>query len=264
MQTADITTKEEKLGFIPGPYTCSPDPDGLAHASLKYLYTDLTDIRRYYIRLGFHLDEFIRNSYYICFGYLSLEDFCDANLGLDKSAVSRCINVYREFNASLHTSFENGVKIKGSAMELAPEWEAYSYSQLCEMLSLSPGQRKSISPDMSIKQIRKYKKVLKRCEGVGAGSGTASVATSQPEEKKLFNYEKFIKLNGRACENYIKGLDKTEDAIPYFFDCNGKQLYGNVWADFLGRYDNKYIFRLRGTYPHDISANPGGSEKGKE
>lgn len=261
MQTADITTKEKELKFIPGPYTCIPDPDGLAHASLKYLYTDLTDIRRYYIRLGFHLDEFSRNLYYLRFGYLTLEDFCNANLGLDKSAVSRCINVYREFNASLHTSFENGVKTKGSAMELAPEWESYSYSQLCEMLSLSPGQRKVISPDMSIKQIREYKKGLK--ERNSHGSGTASVATSQPEEKKLFDYEKFIKLKGRACENYIKGLDKTNDAIPYFFDCNGKQLYGNVWADFLGRDGDKYIFRLRGTYPQGIPANPGCPEKGE-
>lgn len=176
-----INTKEEELKIIygPGVYDCEFNHVSKEYAldSVKYILTDLNDIRKRYISLGFHLSEFRENDYYLCFGYLRFEEFCEANFGLDKSAVSRCINVYREFNASKSVSYENGVKKVGSAMDLSDEWKDYSYSQLCEMVSMNDEQRSQVKPDMTIKQIREIKKQ-------NVSRNVSPVATSQPGEQK--------------------------------------------------------------------------------
>lgn len=86
-------------------------------------------------------------------------DYCSVNFKLDKSQVSRYMNIVSEF----------GDKLIG----FKEEWKPFSYSQLSEMLSLTPEQRKEVKPDWTIKRIREYKKEL-------AGE---SVATSQPKEK---------------------------------------------------------------------------------
>ena len=64
----------------------------LARASVKYILTDMSDIRRSFIRLGFHLYEFERMHYYEDFGYTSIVEFAEKNLGLSKTQVS--IKIY--------------------------------------------------------------------------------------------------------------------------------------------------------------------------
>ena len=58
MKTASLMTKDSDIDVVLGDFTFDGDPRAEAYGSLKYLYTDLTDIRKYYIRLGFHLQEF--------------------------------------------------------------------------------------------------------------------------------------------------------------------------------------------------------------
>lgn len=223
MKTTNIATRESDIKVYFGKAT-DDSPRELAYTSVKYLYSDLTDIRRYYIRLGFHLEEFSRCEYYKDFGFSSLEDFCDINLGLDKGAVSRCINVYRTFNASVSPSYVNGIEIKGSSMELSNKWEEYSYSQLCEMLPLTPEQRKNVTPDMSVKQIREYKKSLKNNKNDDPFNYLkkiiGQVATSQPEE---FDYVKYNDLKGAARKNYINKF-KGDMISLHIYNSDGKEI----------------------------------------
>ena len=44
--------------------------------------------------------------------------------------------------------------------ELLPKWKEYSYSQLCEMISMSDEDRKKVTPSMTVKQIRELKNTL--------------------------------------------------------------------------------------------------------
>lgn len=120
----------------------------LAKGSLQYILSDISDIKKYYVRLGFHLEEFKRCEYYHDFGYCTFEEFCEANLSLDKSAIGRCISVWQNFS-------NNG------KMFLKEEYEVYNYSQLCEMVSLDEVSRKHILPSMSVREIRDYKRGLK-------------------------------------------------------------------------------------------------------
>lgn len=214
-----LSTKESDLNIKYGPLrygTLDSKPSELAFTSVKYILTDYNSIRENYIRLGFHLSQFKRFEYYHDFGYSSMEDFCAANLGLDKSSISRCINVYREFNASNISVYDRGIKSIGSHMDLADEWKEFSYSQLCEMVSMDDMQRKQVTPDMTIKQIRELKKG-------NVSQDVSQVATSQPEKEK-YCISKYCNLKGIVRQNYIKNL-AGERYILEIFDNNGKKVF---------------------------------------
>lgn len=241
MQTTDITCKESDLDVVLGDHTFGEDPREEALCSLKYLYSDLTDIRNYYIRLGFHLKEFRFCEYYKDFGFLTFEDFCDVNLGMDKGAVSRCINVYEQFNASNDIEYKAGIKTVGCSMYLSEKWKDYSYTQLCEMLPLSENERNNITPDMTVSQIRDYKKQLKQDR-----SAKDAVALTQPDEKEPFNFVKYLLNQGIVRQNLVKNCSAiSEDAVFYIFDENGKQLDGGSYCDLIYKDKDHFFFRLR-------------------
>ena len=132
---ADVTllTDEKNLAVVYGgdAIPCSYSEDDARH-SLKYILCDMADLKQSFIRLGFHLYEFSHFAYYRSFGYRSMAEFCEANLGLSRSSYCRLINVYREFSM---------VQDCTHTMYLDEKYQDYSYSQLCEMLGMSDEQR---------------------------------------------------------------------------------------------------------------------------
>lgn len=261
MKTANPLTENVDICVVMGDFVSGDAPRDEAYDSLKCLYTDLTVIREYYMRLGFHLSEFRACEYYKDFGYLTLEEFCDVNLGLDKGAVSRCINVYKQFNASNDVTYSAGLKKRGCAIDLSERWKDYSYTQLCEMLPLSESDRKKITPDMTVKQIREYKKNLRKSEKsmeetfnfldgiIEKGKGDP-VASTQPEkEKKPFDKKKYDSYPGIIRQNAVRDCDALDDnAVFNVFDRNGKFLYGNMVCDLIYKDGHSYYFRLSHGY----------------
>lgn len=122
------------------------------------IHEDISSIRHDYIRLGFHLKEIYRCKYHEKLGYDNFEEFCLCNYGMEKSAVSRCLNVYEKFADG------DEYKETGQKMWIHPKYKDYSYSQLCEMVSMKPEDLKKVKPDMSVKSIRELKKSLKNPE----------------------------------------------------------------------------------------------------
>lgn len=106
-----------------------------------------------------------------CTGGYVFSSECEKRFGLDKSQVSRYMNIVDEFGDR-----ENGFK---------DEWKDYSYSQLVELLPLSADERKKVEPTWTIKQIRDYKKRLvatsQQVENVDKPA--CSVATSQQDKE---------------------------------------------------------------------------------
>ena len=182
----------------------------------KKIEEDLSAGKENYFYLGVHLLDM-----YSCKTYrVKSEEFtsdiwncssayffavCEKYFGLDKSQVSRYMNIVSEF----------GDKLIG----FAEQWKPYSYSQLSEMLSLTPEQRKEVKPDWTIKRIREYKKEL-------AGK---TVATSQQPKEKV--YKIFGELKPSARVSNV--LDSTfhdfphlsRDNLPDFFDKLGDRLF---------------------------------------
>lgn len=121
----------------------------------NFLKNDISDLKTRYMKLGFHFDEFQRCDYYKDFGYDNMNDFVFDNFGLDKSAFSRIICVWRRFakrNDSVITMF------------IQEEYEEFNFTQLSEMLPLPDDKLKEINSSMTVKEIRDFKKSLKKSE----------------------------------------------------------------------------------------------------
>ena len=126
-----------------------------ACCNINWVRNDINEIKSHFIKLGFHLEEISRCEIYKVFGFDDFYEFCEANFHLSRSTVSRHINLFLRF------SMRNG-KYETPTMFIADRWKDYSYSQLCEMLPLKDKQIQEIKPEMTIEQIREYKKSLKQ------------------------------------------------------------------------------------------------------
>lgn len=93
--------------------------------------------------------------------------YCFGKFGLDKSQVSRYMNIVSEFGDGLR-GFKN-------------MWDKFSYSQLVELLPLSAEQRKPVKASWTIKQIRDYKKSL------------VATQAEEPPQSKYARFEKWTK-----------------------------------------------------------------------
>ena len=236
-----ILTKESDLQIVYGMYDLGPEREA-ARGSVKYILIDLNDIRKSFIKLGFHLSEMLNNKYYEDFGYLNIEDFAEKNLGMDKSNVYKYIRVYEIFSQQ-SDRYINGVKTGPCRMEIDDRWKEYSISQLVEMCNMSDDQRQNCKPEMTIKQIREIKKNKQSAEKSG------DVATPYDSVKNNFEYNKFITLHGAAQSSYIKKCEPVESAVINIYDKDGKRVplgssITNVWIDLLSKRDNHYYFRL--------------------
>ncbi len=150
-----------------------------AKGSFEYIKNDIQDIKTRYIALGFHLAEFDRNEYYKEYGFSSLQDFVSSNFGIEKSSLSHILSVYYRF-----ADCEYGITGKVYKNWIDKKYENYSYSQLCEMVKLKDKELEHISPNMTVRDIREYKKNLKM-------ENCCDVATNKKvEQKALTNQEK--------------------------------------------------------------------------
>ena len=227
MYEVNSMTKEADIDVIYGMMNLREERE-LARTSVKYILTDMSDIRRSFIRLGFHLYEFERMHYYEDFGYISIAEFAEMNLGLSKTQVSVYKNIYLEFGfCDEHSSVPK--------MWLDDKYKQYSYSQLREMLPMNEEKRKQVKPDMTIEQIREIKKPK------------ANVAISQPEEK-TFDYDKCMSLTGAARQKYISSRDLKESVVIHLFNKDGSEIkisgLTNEWIDLLQNKQGHVYIRL--------------------
>ena len=227
MQEISSITKENEIDVIYGMLNLREERE-LARASVKYILTDMSDIRRSFIRLGFHLYEFERMHYYEDFGYTSIVEFAEKNLGLSKTQVSIYKNIYLEFgDHDGHSAFPK--------MYLADQYKEYSYSQLREMLPMNKNQRKQVKPDMTIEQIRAIKK------------SKSEVAISQPEMKR-FDNDKYKSLTGAAKQKYVSTRNEKCVVHIKIFSRDGSEIdiprVTNVIVDLLEYKDGCIMIRL--------------------
>ena len=169
---------------------------------------DLADSKQNFFWLGVHLIAlYDSNMYSVTFdrenlGVSYLYDNCCAEcffaycydeFGLDKTRVSRLMNIVDEFGDGLRC--------------FKKEWEDFSYSQLCELLPLSADERKPVKPDWTVKRIREYKKSLSDKQ---AASASNAPDAEQPPESKYARFEKWTKRD--LCDK-IFDLEKERELL---------------------------------------------------
>ena len=207
---------------------------------------DLAASKTNYFYLGAHLlDIWLTRTYAVHkfdvnnFSGANFFDYCKVYFGLDKSQVSRYMNIVSEFGDGLR-----GFK---------DEYKEYSYSLLTEMLSLTPEQRKKVKANWTIKQIREYKKEL---AGV--------VATSQPKEKvtKLYGEIKASEKSKTILLDVLPPhVDVDENNLREYFDEFGKEFFVGYDYDGYGLSfsDKVRILFSLACFAQDISIGLPGS-----
>lgn len=250
-----IGTYEKSINVVPGTYVVPernlPSQE-LALASVKYLYTDINDVRQRYFRLGFHLREFDKNRYYLCFGYSCLADFASVNLGMDASAISRCISVFEKFckRNDYHPT-----------MFMQEKYEDFSYSQLVEMASIKDDDLlRQIKPDMSVREIREFKKRKKSdpfCElnqlikNVSRENEDVSqIATSQKLPDGAICVTDLCDLRGAALYAKIRKAPDLDVKHISLYDSDGKPICKFLTCDILLSDPNQIVLRV---VPGDVN-----------
>ena len=262
-----ITTREKDIEVKYGMYDLGPERKE-ARGSLKYILTDMNDIRKSFIRLGFHLAEMLHNKYYEDFVFPTMEEFAEANLGMDKSNVYRYIRVYEQFGAVSEPTFSNALSSTPPKMFLDDRWKDYSFSQLVEMCSMSDNQRRACTPEMTIKQIREVKKTvakdvdwafLNKIASGQIGQDDVKVTTSpQKDKSKDFSFDYCTGLHGAARSAYVKSRKSVGNVSVFIYDSEGKLVdveppITNSMMDLLYCKDGRYVFRLKEVYSADQS-----------
>lgn len=221
-----LSTCERDIKVIYGMYDFGAEREA-ARSSLRYVLTDINDIKNNFIRLGFHLSEMNRCKYYQDFGYPTLEEFSDKNLGMDKSTVYKYIRVFEEFcsrQGEYHTK----------TMFLDSRYEDYSFSQLVEMCSMNDDQRRRCKPEMTIKEIRVIKSTSKQ------NNKSGDVAT---KENNSYLSVSDLFLSGIVKYNKIKNADYDDVKHISLYDDQGKPIFEHLTCDILLSDDNKIILR---------------------
>lgn len=116
----------------------------LAQSFVRYINEDLLQIKQPHFDIAWRLREAKQLNYPQELGYADIYELSEIEFGFKKSSTAAYIAIAKEF-------------MNYSDMSVQDSYQAFSYSQLVEMLPLSAYDRIRITPDMTVKQIRKYK-----------------------------------------------------------------------------------------------------------
>lgn len=237
------------------------------------IYADLSNIKANKFWLGVHLIDLYRSRLFSswangtvmielcekygwssCVGNCSGEVFfayCEKFFHLDKSQVSRYMNIVDEFGDGL--------------IDFKEEWKDFSYSQLVEMLPLTSEQRKPVLSSWTVKAIREYKKELvAMSQPVDISDNQKPVATSQQNMEKdynsnagkdsrfkfeaieipltcdIFDYTKYDKFRGMSLRAVLDRLIKAEEDCKRLMDLSGVDITSDN-SDNLPSFNNDKI-----------------------
>lgn len=135
----------------------------------------MKDAARQFVYIGFLLWEVKQYEYFYEGNYSSVYEYAEAELGFKRSSTKNFIAICENF-------CRKSENFKGlPTMHLDDRWSDFQYSQLTEMLSMSPGQRAKATPDMTVKQLRQLKKPVPTYTTVNEETGKIETI-QRPEE----------------------------------------------------------------------------------
>lgn len=186
----------------------------------------LTEIANTYLLVAFRIYEI--NRYRSFKGkYKNIVEACQAELGFKKSTTYNMINIVETFGKPDTSGFITYQSLFGLAK--------FSYSQLCEMLSLSERQRLQVTPEMTVKEIREIKKDIKT-EALEVVQDPETITAPESEivqtsgniphtftaidtlGRDYYSAPKSLVAYNRAL---IVDFDSLDDYDDYDFECSG-------------------------------------------
>lgn len=112
----------------------------------------MQEAAKQFVYIGFLLWEVKEYRYYYELNYESVYDYAENELGFKRSSTKNFIAICETFCRRDQSYKEL------PTMFLEDRWSDYQYSQLTEMLAMSPAQRQETKPSMTVRQLRDIKK----------------------------------------------------------------------------------------------------------
>lgn len=151
----------------------------------------LQESKENFVVIGYRLKQIRDTEAYRQEGYGSVTEFAQAEYGLTPTYTSRFMKINDKYS------------VGGNSMELEEEYRGYSYSVLCEMLTLDDVQMEQVVPGMTVREIREIKQEERQQEEV------LELDDEEPEENRESMAE------NRMCEDIGRQQETKETTEPF-------------------------------------------------
>lgn len=200
----------------------------------KKIKETLDKVANDFIYIGFLLWEVKFYDYYKEYGYKNVVEYAQKELNFKKAATYNFISVCEKFSRKTASGFPT--------MNLDDKYSKFNFTQLCEVLPLSPSQLDTITPDMSKQEIREKKKELKSKDEnvitVEFKQDQEALVNNQtvidvPEEEVKTLFDKVQQVDPVTKEQIIKFLENRLIILKDIAKCN-KQTKNDMYYQCLG------------------------------
>lgn len=156
------------------------------------------DAAKEFVYIGFLLWEVKEYEYYYEGKYESVYEYAEAELGFKRSSTKNFIAIAETFG-----TIQKGCDTTHT-MSLQKEYSDYNYSQLTEMLAMSPAQREKANPSMTVRDLRSLKQKDKEeaIRKTTPPAGMQKTPTGQTSGQKEPTLEEINKENKRMADLY--------------------------------------------------------------
>jgi hypothetical protein len=190
----------------------------------KKIKDSINTISKAFIDVGYELWHIRHNKLYLLKGYKDLVEYSEKELNFKKRSTYNFISIVENF-----CQFNDGYP----TVFLKEEYSDFGYSQLSEMLSLSEDDKKNVTPDMTVKQIRESKKPKKE-ELTEEEQELDQVELSYIPSEKLQLEEQFnlyLKEKVSYYKDILKGLTKNSE---FYYKAEGRiEAYNEILRDLV-------------------------------
>lgn len=154
---------------------------------------NLGGIVKSFVRIGWQLTRIDRSGAYKNDGYSSIAEFAAAEYGMNRTGVSRFMNVYETYSAD------------GDTPELKEQYREFKFSQLTELLQVQETDRQMFTPEVKREDIREFQRFEKENESDPARLLDWKDAKSPEEKLKATIQKKHSTCRRKKKRNFPTG-----------------------------------------------------------
>lgn len=201
---------------------------------------NLGGIVKSFVRIGWQLTRIDRSGAYKNDGYSSIAEFAAAEYGMNRTGVSRFMNVYETYSAD------------GDTPELKEQYREFKFSQLTELLQVQETDRQMFTPEVKREDIREFQRFEKENESDPARLLDWKDAKS-PEEKLKATIQEFCRENKEIINAVYSSIMEPKD-LAEMISPSGSRSYrkGTVYLMFYEETKGIMV-KVFGETPVDIT-----------
>lgn len=203
-----------------------------ANDFVKNTRADLKDASRCFFKIGFRLNEAVEQGYVEALGYSDIYALSEDMFNFKSTMTKNLMEINRAYSDKRF--------VRGYSMYMDAKFEKFSQSQLIEMLPLQDDQRANVPENMTIKDLRDYKKaVMGRYQyGIGYSEAIANPTKAVSEYRRVMNSIPESKYTADDHTALIKPKKNVDDVAPGQIEL-GEEYYQTGGDEFVGRTSDR-------------------------